>query len=231
MRHVGEFEDQKIILIGYNAREEKVLFIKPDAFNGADQDWLSKIIESGYAQQQKFLVRALQRETHPGGEDAFVYVMKHGKPLRIPPQDLKMYDKTQSIEWFGEPSNFVLEHERRAGKVGVNRTTTAAEPLFPQPTMKQPPVPQQLISENIEPAMPIPDPYSPIEIPMRAVAPTQKPLDLDPAWAIPPKVAEALKSTSEKLEKLTALEARIRNLEKSARETSKDKKKPAEPAA
>lgn len=247
MRHVGEYEDQKIILLGYNPTEERVLFVRPEAFSGADQNWLSEIIESGYSQQQKFLVRSLQREEHPSGENAFAFVMKNGRPMRIPPQDVKMYDKQQSIEWFGEPSNFILEHERRAGRTGNKKSTAATskpEPVFQTPTKAK--KNQQPIIEGIEPALPVPSVDAPVDIPpimpspagglstpplVTFASPTPAVTQTQPSPTVTSqdsidlftKTVENLKAVTDRLEKLTALETRVRSLEKMLREKT-DKK-------
>ena len=240
LRHMGEYQGSKVIVLGYNRAEDKVMLVKPETFNSQDQNWLGEIVNSGYAQSQDSLIKSLAREQHSSGQDGFTYVVTFGRPLRVSPHEIRLYDRNQAIKWFGGPNNYASSFDRRGADTSppINPSSTA-EYVFPPKAQ----VPNQArsIQEAIEPAMAVPSLNSAPQIPGVTVPVARKdpppvhdtlerlaqgPLDL-PATAILPSAhvdaemlnalkaaTTALTSAAEKLEKTLDLDRRLKQVEK-----------------
>lgn len=245
-RHMGDYQGSKVIVLGYNRAEDKVMLVRPESFNTQDQNWLGEIINSGYAQSQDSLIKSLAREQHSSGQDGFTYVVTFGRPIRVSPHEVRLYDRNQAIKWFGSPNNYAAALDRRGADTSPPMSpSSTAEYVFPP---KAVPNQGRTIQEAIEPAMPIPSLNSAPQIPGVTIPVARKdpppvspgvsihenhennvrsPLDLTP-YAIPssPVDAEmlsalkaatsALNSAAEKLEKTLDLDRRLKQIERKA---------------
>lgn len=217
LKHIGEYQGSRVIVLGYNKKEDNVLVVRPETLSREDQTWLSQIVESGYAQNQDNLIKSLSREHHSSGSDGFTYIINFGRPFKVSPYEIKLYNYEQAIKWFGNPSNHASKHDRRA---------PAPEPLKPPAAV-----------DDIAPADPVPNVSMPPQVfpslaPTNTVDPRQPVLNLTPSQEVvaSPKVLEALekatvalKNAAEKLEKTLDLDRRLKNLEKASREKKNSK--------
>lgn len=172
IRHVGEYDGSKVILLGYSKGEGRVFVIRQDSLSGGDQAWLGNIVESPQAQREMYLIKTLQAERHPNGDDAYTYVVRNARSVRLPPQEVRLYSRDQAIAWFGEPSGYVIESERAAMRTRQARQVTAEQvaqpPLQPAPSVIEPPLPVPSIDAPIEVA---PSPQRIFEHPTPTAAP------------------------------------------------------------
>jgi hypothetical protein len=243
LRHMGDYQGSKVIVLGYNRAEDKVMLIKPETFNSQDQNWLGEIVNSGYAQSQDSLIKSLAREQHSSGQDGFTYVVTFGRPIRVSPHEIRLYDRNQAIKWFGGPNNYASSFDRRGADTSPPMSpSSTAEYIFPPKAQ----VPNQArsIQEAIEPAMPMPSLNSAPQIPgvtipvARKDPPPVSPgvsvsefhdhaLDLAPYTirdndrTVDAEMLNALKtataaltSAAEKLEKTLDLDRRLKQVEK-----------------
>lgn len=114
MKHIGMFEREKCVLLGFSReRGEKVMLVPLSRITSADQRWLSDVISTGVAQRTNFIVPELLRQIHPSGQDGFTYLTRFS--VEVPAYQVSVGDRDQAMTWFGRgTSNFdaALEQDR-----------------------------------------------------------------------------------------------------------------------
>lgn len=113
MRHYGSYEGHNVILLGYNDARGKLLILNPARLSNADREFLSDIVNGGYAQDRYDLYPALHRENHPNGGNAWLHFCKFG--VEIPVHHVTIFDETQAVKWMGTNAYYAPEGAQRGG--------------------------------------------------------------------------------------------------------------------
>lgn len=107
MRHIGEYESNPVIVLGYNKGSGKVLIVNPDG--GIDPrflGWLKQVLVKPSCQQVFNLYDTLSKLTYQGypNMDSWRAAVSHA--FEVPAHLVRLSDREQAIHWMKTESYY-----------------------------------------------------------------------------------------------------------------------------
>jgi len=141
LRHYAKFQNDEVVLVGYNQGRNEVLLCRVLALPHDEQIALRQIASSIVAQEKHdFLVPLLQIERHPSGADWFTYLAnrlqrRDGTVLSVPMKDVADINTDQKAFFSGYGTTVTEADAPVASPAPQARATGAVVAPAADPTM------------------------------------------------------------------------------------------------